>query len=613
VPLLTVFFLIAPLDGLFSQDLSSLKGSYKPSRSKSPGSVGQESFRRNLAKIFWQKQVDSPLRESVRSFLSRKLYEGESEGQILVLDPGTPPPALPPLSDRELNAVMSDQQLLSQITSRVMPHGDWFGSQKLREKLPPKPISQLESDPEFLELLASWSSREDFMPEVLRILCEIRQNSTDAEWKKYKKIAVAIALVEDQRPPPILPHSQVAPSSLPPTRLSPPEKFRDIVRSDSGGLLLGDVSALSVGEALFLVSHSLPPEDIDWARSQRPSKSRETLAKKSFESVKYDDARVAQGRYTWEEIPYTLDRIRQTGGICIDQAYYADAMCKASGIPSVVFTGTGDAGGHAWVGYLEKNGAWDVGVGRSTGVYMTGKTFNPQNWQTETDHDFIHSLSESSVSAKLEMLLSDIFLEVGEKDLAVTAMTAAGQLAPSDTNLWARKTALLSKLLPPEQVSRRLKSYLWDRDVSPAIKASIKREIARSEREMGRHMSAARMEKAVVEENFSTRSDISSQQLATRIQGLLESGEVGKAMLEYRNVSRSIPPGAAGEFFYNVTRPLVRVLHDGGERTQAIQAAKIARQKINPPKDSLLDLDLRELEAIALKTDPRVRSRPARP
>jgi hypothetical protein len=382
------------------------------------------------------------------------------------------------------------------------------------------------------------------------------------------------------------------------------EKFKDIVEASNKGEHLVDISRLSVGEAFFLVSHSLPKTEVEWARKNRKKDSPQLLAKNSFDSIRYDDSRVDERSYVWEKTPYTLENIREEGGICIDQAYYTDAMCKAAGIPSVIFAGTGDEGGHAWVGFLTPTGDWDVNVGRSAGVYMTGKTFNPQNWQTETDHDFIYSMAESSSPSKLESLLSDIFLEDGETGLATSAITAAGLLAPGDTSVWAKKTSILSRSMPSSEFVKKMKACLWDKNITPAVKAGIKKEIARAERSAGRHMSASRFEKDIVKENFSTRSDISSQQIGERIKELLSSNQTSKAIMEYKSAIRSVPSGAAGDFFYGVTRPLALTLVERGERAQAIQVVKAAKQKINPPKDSLLDLDLRELESIAQRAKP---------
>jgi hypothetical protein len=583
-------------------DVSSLKAKYRPSRPNAEGSVSDATFRKDLAVFFWNRQINSLVTDSALSFLRSKLYKGEQLGQILVLDPGTPPPDFPQLEEESLRSIMEDPQLFSQIAARVLPPGEWLRSDRVKDTLPPASLRDLSTDSEFIELLMTWSSPADFMPEVLRILCEIRAATSGEDWQKYKKIALAIALVSDQSPPPSLPHSQVHPSALPPSKMTHAEKFKDITQTASAGHYLIDISRLSVGEAFFLVSHNLPKSELEWARKNRVKNTPQTLASSAFDSIDYDDSRVDQQDYVWKGVPYTLKNISEMGGICIDQAYYADAMCKASGIPSVVFAGTGDEGGHAWVGFLSQPGDWDVNVGRSSGVYMTGKTLNPQNWQTETDHDFIYAMSESSSTSKLESLLADIFLETGEKDLAAAAITSAGQLAPGDTSLWAKKTKILSKLLPPEEFVRKMKSYLWAKEITPSVKAGIKKEIAKAERSAGRHMSASRFEKAIVKENFSTRSDISSQQIGERIKELLDKDLSSKAMLEYKSAIRTVPSGAAGDFFYGVTRPLTLALSERGERAQAIQAVKVARQKINPPKESLLDLDMKELESIAQKT-----------
>src|SRR5690606_25541101 len=85
---------------------------------------------------------------------------------------------------------------------------------------------------------------------------------------------------------------------------------------------------------------------------------------------------------------YSLSSIRALGGICVDQAYFAWQAGKAKGIPTIIFSGAGNDGAHAWVGYYDANRGWNMDVGRySQGEYVTGRAFSPQDWRHFTDHE----------------------------------------------------------------------------------------------------------------------------------------------------------------------------------------------------------------------------------
>lgn len=542
------------------------------------------------------------MRESFKSLIRAKLVEGEKPGQVVVAEPGAGRPLGAPVSEENLSLIVGEESFSSQVADRLLPKGGWTSPQPAKSLFPEKTMELLEKDGELVELLATWATNEDFLPSAIKILCDIRSAASPQEWLAFKKIAVALALVDDQLPPRTLPHSQVSPDSLPSPESSPVERFRDLADAHNKGLLLMDITKLSVGEAFFLVGHRIPVSELQWARSHRPHGNPQNLAESAFRGVRYSDERVRKNEYVWGAAPYTMENILKFGGICIDQAYYADVMCKASGIPSMVFAGAGDAGGHAWVGYLSRSGKWDVAVGRSGGLYLTGKTYNPQSWTVETDHEFGLSTAESSSPARLEMALAEIFASGGNQKLSAAAISAATSLSPDNPRVWQRKFAQVSAMGNPAKAAQEFRAALKSRDITPEVRAEIKRGLASAEKEMGRDFAAEQIEKDIVKENFTTRTDISIQQLAEKIKLAVDAGNTGKAMLSYRDAARRLPPGSRGDFFYSVTRPLASALMEKGQRAEAIQTVKLARQVIAPPKGSLIENDIAVLEKEALRT-----------
>ncbi len=92
---------------------------------------------------------------------------------------------------------------------------------------------------------------------------------------------------------------------------------------------------------------------------------------------------------------YTLENLQKSGGICVDQAYFATQVARALGVPTVTIIGQGGGGeiAHAWVGFLDRRGkqiVWNLRSGRyEEQLYWTGQVNDPQSRK---------SISESETS-----------------------------------------------------------------------------------------------------------------------------------------------------------------------------------------------------------------------
>ncbi len=69
----------------------------------------------------------------------------------------------------------------------------------------------------------------------------------------------------------------------------------------------------------FIVDAPLDSSEFEWARKN--VKFLRSDFAKTFSSIAYDRNRLAEGVYDWPGGEYTLEDIRQKGGICVDQAY----------------------------------------------------------------------------------------------------------------------------------------------------------------------------------------------------------------------------------------------------------------------------------------------------
>lgn len=118
----------------------------------------------------------------------------------------------------------------------------------------------------------------------------------------------------------------------------------------------------------YLANSRLSLKERQWAMA---AYSRHKNPARSYFDLRYDYAHFRLGQPKKNaKLPYTLPVLRQAGGVCLDQAYYASEVCKSIGIPAAIVTGAGASGlGHAWVACLKvapggKSAVWDVQTGR---------------------------------------------------------------------------------------------------------------------------------------------------------------------------------------------------------------------------------------------------------
>lgn len=106
---------------------------------------------------------------------------------------------------------------------------------------------------------------------------------------------------------------------------------------------------------------------------------------KSYFDLRYDTDHYRKGLpKRIEKLDYTLMNLRQVGGVCIEQAYYAAQVCKSMGVPAAVVYGSAKNGiGHAWVAVIKpipggSGLTWDTATGRYPSMqFFTGEVYDP--------------------------------------------------------------------------------------------------------------------------------------------------------------------------------------------------------------------------------------------
>jgi hypothetical protein len=232
----------------------------------------------------------------------------------------------------------------------------------------------------FVEKLDPLDVKEEALKNLLGLA---EANAGDLH--EYAALGVAYSLVFDQPFPDDWPHGQVNHDAVPIGDLDIVQRFHFYVQSNRDKKLDLDLTQLSFENLKFLVDSKVELSELAYAQKNRISYSQFSDA---FFSIRYDKARIsnASAVYNWPYPSYQLTDIEKNGGICIDQAYYAETLGKGRGIPTIRFTGYGMDGAHAWFGYLSNSGKWELDCGRyEQQDYPKGFAVDPQTWQPIDD------------------------------------------------------------------------------------------------------------------------------------------------------------------------------------------------------------------------------------
>lgn len=177
-------------------------------------------------------------------------------------------------------------------------------------------------------------------------------------------------------------------------------------------------------------------EEYEWARKRY---ARDKNIGNRYSEINYDTRSFKQegvDKRVTEAGAYSLQSIRQLGGVCADQAYYALSVGKACGIPACYVRGKTDGAGHAWVGFVEQSGRrgirWNFSAGRFGDFEeVRGSVTDPQTWQVVPDGDL--AVASASVSIPLERRRQSAALVDAASRLGYPARQRGQAGAPPET------------------------------------------------------------------------------------------------------------------------------------------------------------------------------------
>ena len=360
---------------------------------------------------------------------------------------------------------------------------------------------------------------------------------------------------------------------------------------------------MSLGELKYLVASLATSEDRQWA--QKSISINASNIGKLYSSVAYNYSRITAKQYDWNGSDYRLKTIRETGGICTDQAYFAAEAAKARGVPAFIFAGAGADGFHAWTAAMKKPGSWEFGIGR----YVTGTTIDPQTWETASDHD-LESLREGFRNGakyrenELHTIFAEKFFKSGDYSSAEKSARKALSLDKRNAKTWRILIDALQKSGDEKKVLSALDEAVKAFFKYPDIDAEFRRELISKLKAASKEDEARKLSTSIILKTKSSRPDIAMSFARAELEGDIASGEAEKLATSYKRLLGVFKSDAAMSAT-GITIPIINALLKKGKIDETDEIMKITRQTLKTSRDStltqLLDNIDRQLSVIKSK------------
>ncbi len=487
----------------------------------------------------------------------------------------------------------------AQLVHPNMAQSYTFTGRQLGASLPADTQAWLVGNAAFSREFFTTVTPYDYIPAVFDILQAIRRRDP-AKFAAYPSLALALAVVYDNPPPPWWPHQQVTPQSL--VRRWPPaaDAFAWWTREDAAGHTYHHLNRLGADELKFVVDSVAAFSELEWAQATIDYPlNRLDLA---YTSIRYAKNRDVTQNPIWHGADYRLMSILATGGICVDQAYFATEVAKSRGVPSLLFSGPGSNGRHAWFGYLNADQQWRLDVGRyAEQRFVTGIALDPQTWRPLTDHELqflterfrlLPAFSQSETHA----LFASDFLRHGENARAATAARKAVDFEKRNLAAWDLLTAAETALgYDAKKREATLREAVLAFQRYPDLEAAFLKRVTQSLRDRGETSLADAEEASLARKNRSDRNDLSIQQARDTLLRSMSTQSFPEQVKLYNSlVDRYGPKGGVG-LYDQIVRVFVEHLARNGEGAEARKALARARDKLDVPQSSQLDQEITAL------------------
>lgn len=533
---------------------------------------------------------------------ARHLRWQSAERRVVVFPTGTVAPTggdPGPIPNTSLQQMVRDARFAETALPAIAPPGFAPADQPLGRRIPRPRLDELLCDTglarEFFQALRD----EDFPPVAIEILARARDSGPEL-FTEFRRLAVAIAIVYDQPPPPNWPHHQVKPEAVPRVRRPPFEIFGFWVQCQNLGRLYLDIRTLEVEQIKHIIDAPVRESEFMWAQAQ-VDLPRYRFAE-AFDLVRYDHERIRRGQFAWPGGDYSLRSIIAGGGICTDQAYFAMLAGKAKGLPTLFFSGQGPDGGHAWFGFMKRDDSWvlDCGRERNRGEPI-GTALEPQTWMPISDHDLRFLASgfrdkPAYRASRRHMAIARLFAQIDDRTRQLAALRNAIAACPQNAEAWDAATDLLQAGPDVAALRDHASAAATQFAAESDIRVRYQQILADIARRSGHREEADRITETIIRENRGARGDLSAKAAWEPIKHLLEAGDCPRAVATYRETIASFARSGGGNLYFQVVVPFVTALRDRGERTRAEEALLLARKALRPKPLSPLDTHMAQLQ-----------------
>lgn len=451
----------------------------------------------------------------------------------------------------------------------------------------------------FMESFFRLLSPCDHIPRAFSILDRLHQ-ANPAAFERYSQLALAIALVYDVPPPPGWPHAQVGQEVLKRQLPAPQDAFEFFVRLDREGKSLHRIASLNAEELRFMVDLAAPFDELTWAQAnvRAPLSHLEEV----YSMVNYRHDRVDSGALVWREPSYTLPGILLAGGICVDQAYFATQCAKARGVPTMIFRGAGLDGRHAWFGFLDGHGRWQLDAGRPVGQKLvTGLAHDPQTWADLSDHELQFLSDDFRGSprfrqARMEEGFAEVFLERGNAGAAMRAARRSVNYEPRFLKGWQTYFAAAAGFHAESTiVEAALREAALAFQKYPELNQHFSSLLSQRLRARGESSAADFQDRMTARKFQGRRADLAFSQATEELARAVATQPASEQARLFREMVDLYGRGEGISFFDEVVRPFSVQLARKGHVGEALRAVAYARGTLAPAPGSLLDKEMNEL------------------
>jgi hypothetical protein len=293
-----------------------------------------------------------------------------------------------------------------------------------------------------------------------------------------------------------------------------------------------------------------------------------------------------------------LDDIKEKGGICVDQGYFAAMAGKAKGLPTLFFTGQGDSGGHAWFGYLDAPGRWVTDCGKyAEENYPVGQAMDPQTWKpiTDTELTFLAKGRERSEGYRQAKLWTDYATAMGPQE-GNQFIHAALDLQPEFLSAWSVRGTWTDQTGTPPAKEEFWQAFVKRFARYPDLKVAGQEKLLELAKARGDETTAKNLERQILVQNRTKRFDLSIGATAAKVGEKIEAGDWVGAESAYRQALREFKGQSGGHLLYGLIAPFVETALAEGQPKTAKNALQEAKRVLKAGKDTLVGQALLELE-----------------